>query len=141
IPDADACGAVFDGLVHSQPNRGWLLARDDDIHVVAATEAMVSNAKEAVGVRREVDADDLGLFVDNMVDEPRILVTEAIVVLAPDMRPEQVVERSNRATPDTVVRHLQPFGVLVEHRIDDMDKGLVAAQEAVSACQKITFAP
>ena len=102
---------------------------------------MVSNAEEAVGVRREVDADDLGLFVDNMVDEPRILVTEAIVVLAPDMRTEQVVERSDRATPGNVVGHLQPFGVLVEHRVDDMDKGLVAAEETVSACQKITFKP
>ena len=57
------------------------------------------------------------------------------------MRTEQVVERSDRATPSNVVGHLQPFGVLVEHRVNDMDKGLVAAEEAVSACQKITFQP
>ena len=69
IPDADAGGAVFE--VHSQPDRGGLFAGDDNIYVVAATEAMISNAEEAVGVRREVDADNLGLFVDNMVDEPR----------------------------------------------------------------------
>jgi hypothetical protein len=128
-------------LVHSQPNRGGLFACDDNIDVVAATEAVVRDAEEAIGVRREVDADDLGLFVDNMVDEPRILMTEAIVVLPPDMRTEQVVERSDRATPGDVARHFQPFGVLVEHRVDDMDKSLVATEEAVSPCQKITFEP
>jgi hypothetical protein len=40
-----------------------------------------------------------------------------------------------------VAGHLQPFGVLVEHRVDDVDKGLVAAEEAVPASQQITFQP
>ena len=75
---------MFDRLVHRQPHRGRLLARDDEVHVIAAAETVVGYAEEAVGVRREVDADDLGLFVDNMVDEPRVLVTEAVVVLPPD---------------------------------------------------------
>jgi hypothetical protein len=43
-------------------------------------------------VGREVDADDLGLLVDDVVDEARVLVGEAVVVLPPDVRAEQVVE-------------------------------------------------
>ena len=59
---------------------------------------------------------------------------------------DAILQRSLKTRPPSDVDlrarlHLQPFGVLVEHRIDDMDKGLVAAEEAVSACQKITFQP
>src|SRR6516165_6222658 len=141
FPDADAGGAVFDRLVHRQPNRGRLLPRNDQVHVVAAAETMVGYAEKAVGVRREIDADDLGLFVDNMVDEPRVLMTEAVVVLPPDMRTEQVVERGDRPAPSDVIGYLQPFGMLVEHRVDYVDKGLVAAEEAVPARQQITLKP
>jgi hypothetical protein len=30
-----------------------------------------------------------------------------------------------------VIAHLQPLGVLVEHRIDDVDERLVAGEEAM----------
>jgi hypothetical protein len=51
------------------------------------------------GVRRQVDADDLGLLVDDVVDEAGVLVAEAVVVLPPDVRGEQVVERGDRPPP------------------------------------------
>ena len=38
-------------------------------------------------------------------------------------------------------RHLQPFGVLVEHRIDDVNKSLVARKEAMAAGEQIAFQP
>ena len=38
-------------------------------------------------------------------------------------------------------RHLQPLGVLVEHRIDDVDEGLVAVEEPVTARQQIALQP
>ena len=39
------------------------------------------------------------------------------------------------------IADLQPFGVLVEHRIDDVDERLVAGEEAVPAGQEIAFQP
>jgi len=36
---------------------------------------------------------------------------------------------------------LSHFGVLVEHRIDDVDEGLVAVEQSVAAGQDITFQP
>ena len=45
FPDADAGGAVLDGLVHRQPLRGRLLAGDDDVDVVAAAQAVVGDAR------------------------------------------------------------------------------------------------
>jgi hypothetical protein len=39
---------------------------------------VVGDREQAVGVRGEVDADDLGLLVDHMVDEPRVLVREPV---------------------------------------------------------------
>ena len=38
-------------------------------------------------------------------------------------------------------RDLQPFGVLVEHGIDDVDEGFVAGKEAVAPGEQIAFEP
>ena len=68
-------------------------------------------------------------------------MAEAVVVLPPDERGQQVVQRGDRPPPGDVPRHLQPLGVLVEHRVDDVDEGLVAREEAVPAGQQIAFQP
>ena len=36
---------------------------------------------------------------------------------------------------------LQPFRVLVEHRVDDVDERFVAGEEAVPAGQQVAFEP
>ena len=66
---------------------------------------------------------------------------EAVVVLPPDEARQQVVERGDRPSPLDVAAHLQPFGVLVEHGVDDVDEGLVAGEEAVPAGQQIALEP
>ena len=38
-------------------------------------------------------------------------------------------------------RHLQPLGVLVEHRIDDVDEGFVAVEQSVPPGQQIALQP
>jgi hypothetical protein len=43
--------------------------------------------------------------------------------------------------PRDLAAHLEPLGVLVEHRIDDVDEGLVAREQAVAAGQQIAFEP
>ena len=78
FPDAEARGAVLDRLVHRQPLRRRLLAGDDDVHVVAAAQAVVGDREQAVGVRRQIDAHDLGLLVDDMVDEAGVLVQKPL---------------------------------------------------------------
>ena len=43
--------------------------------------------------------------------------------------------------PGDVAAHLEPLGVLVEHRVDDVDEGLVAVEEAVAAAEQIALQP
>ncbi len=124
-----------------EPVRRGLLAGDDHVDVVAAAQAVVGDREQRVRVRRQVDPDDLGLLVDDVVDEARVLVAEAVVVLAPDVRAQQVVERGDRAPPGDVGGHLQPLRVLVEHRVDDVDERLVAVEEAVPAGQQVALQP
>ena len=81
-----------EGLVHREVVERGLLAGHDHVDVMAAAQAVVGDGEQAVGVGRQVDADDLGLLVHHVVDEARILVRETVVVLAPDMRGEQVVQ-------------------------------------------------
>ena len=63
-----------------------LLVGDDDVDVVDAVEAMVGDRQQAVGVRRQVDAHHVGALVGDHVEEARVLVGEAVVVLSPDQR-------------------------------------------------------
>ena len=99
LPDAEPGGAMLDRLVHRQPLRRRLFAGHDDVDVVSAAQAVVGNRQQAVGVRRQVDADDLGLLVDDVVDEAGVLMAEAVVVLPPDVARQQVVQRGDRPPP------------------------------------------
>ena len=90
---------MLDGGVHRQPLGRGVFAGDDDVDVVAAAQAVIHHREQAVGVWREIDAHDLGFLVDDVVDEARILVREAVVILPPDVRGQQVVERGDRPPP------------------------------------------
>ena len=140
-PDADALGAMLDGGVHRQPLRRRVFARDHDVDVMAAAQAVVHHRQQAVGIRRKVNAHDLGLLVHDVVDETGILVREAVVILAPDMRGQQVVQRGDLSPPRQVRGDFQPFGVLVEHRIDDVDERLVAIEQSVPPGEQVAFQP
>ena len=68
-------------------------------------------------------------------------MAEAVVILPPDVAREQVVERRDRPAPRDVAADLQPLRVLVDHRVDDVDEGLVAGEEAVAAGEQVAFQP
>ena len=141
-PDADARVAVLDRRVHVQPLGLGLLARDDDVDVVAAAQAVVRDREQRVGVGREVHPDDIGLLVDHVVDEARVLVAEAVVVLAPHVGGEQVVEGGDGAPPGNVAAGgLEPLGVLVEHGIHHVHKCLVGGEDAVPPGEQVAFEP
>ena len=72
--------------VHRQPLRRGLLAGDDDVDVVAAAQAVIGHREQRVGIGRQIDANDLGLLVDHMIDKARVLMAEAVVILPPDVR-------------------------------------------------------
>lgn len=86
FPHADPCFAMLNRRLHVQPLCFRMLAGHNYVDLVPAAQAMVGDGQQRVGIGRQVDPDDLGLLVEHMVDEARILVAGAIVVLAPDMR-------------------------------------------------------
>ena len=85
LPDADALTAMLDGGVHRQPLRRRVFARDHDVDVMTAAQAVVHHRQQAVGIRRKINAHDLGLLVDNVVDKTGILMRKPVVILAPDV--------------------------------------------------------
>src|SRR4029453_11971316 len=92
LPYADPAYAMEIGINRVQPVWSCLFARDDDVHVVAGPKAVVRNREQRVRVGGEIDPDDVGLLVHNVVDEAGVLMGEAVVVLAPYVRGQQVVE-------------------------------------------------
>ena len=103
---------------------------------------MVGDRQQRVGVRRQIDADDVRFLVDGVVDEAGILVGEAVVVLTPDVGGQQIIERCDgRAPGNLLARDLEPLGVLIEHRVDDVNERLVAGKQTVPAGEQIAFEP
>ncbi len=141
VPGPGAAGAVGAGLVEGEPVEARLLAGDDHIDVVAAAQYVIGHREQGVGVRREIDPDDLGALVEDLVDEAGVLVREAVVVLPPDVRGQQVVEGGDGAPPGQPARGPQPLDVLVDHRVDDMGERLVAGEEAVPPGEQIALQP
>ena len=73
-------------LVHGEPLRRRLLAGDNQIDVVAAAQAVVGDREQRVRIGRQIDAHHVGLLVQQVIDEARILVREAVVILPPHQR-------------------------------------------------------
>ena len=102
---------------------------------------MVDGREQRVGVRRQVDPHDLRLLVRHVVDEAGVLVGEPVVVLAPDVARQDVVQRRDRTPPRDAAGHLQPLGVLVDHRVDDVDERLVAVEHPVPPGEQVALQP
>src|SRR6185437_4337803 len=104
-----------------------LLIGDNDVHIIAGTQAMVRDAEQAICVGRQVYADYIGALIGDYIQKSRILMGKAVVVLPPDQRSNKNIDGRDRSAPiQFLLRFLQPFGVLVEHRIDNVNEGLIS---------------
>jgi hypothetical protein len=68
---------MLESLIHVQPLKLRLFAAGDYIHVIAAAQAMVEDAKQAVGVRWIVHADHFTPARQRIVDISSSLMAEA----------------------------------------------------------------
>ena len=84
IPDTGAFGAVDDRGFGVQVLQMHLFVGDDDVDVVDALQAVISDREQAIGVGRQVDTDNVRTLVGDHIEEAGILVREAVVILAPD---------------------------------------------------------
>ena len=141
LPDANSFRAMHDCGVHGQPLREGVFAGHHHVDVMPAAQAVIKDRQQTIGIGREVDAHDIGLLVDDVVEETGILVREAVVILLPDVGGEQIVQRGDLPAPGQFQRDLQPLGVLAEHRIDDANERLVAVEQPVPPGQQISFQP
>src|ERR1700722_3577276 len=99
LPDANSFRAVNNSGVHGQPLGQGMLSCDDHVDVIPATQAVIENRQQAVGIRWKVNAHDISLLVDDVVEKSRILVREAVVILLPDVGSEQIVQRRDLSAP------------------------------------------
>ena len=139
VPDADALGAVLDGGVHVHVLQVHLLVGDDHVDVVLAPQAVIGDGQEAVHVRRKIDASDGRALVHHHVEEAGVLMREAVVILPPDRRRDQQVQRCDVSPPGQMVADRQPLRVLIEHGVDHVDERFVGREEAVSSGQQVAF--
>ena len=64
---------------------------------------------------------------------------EPVVVLAPHVRRQQVVQAGERSPPRHLGAGLEPLRVLVEHRVDDVDERLVAGEHPVATGEQVAL--
>ena len=124
-----------------QPLREGVFAGNHHVDIVPAAQTVIKNRQQTIGIGRKVNAHDVGLLVDHVVEEAGILMREAVMILLPHMGGEQIVQRRDRPAPGQFRRYLQPLGMLAEHRIDDANEGLIAVEQPVPPGQQISFQP
>ena len=115
LPNADPSCAMFDGRIYVEPLQCGLLAGDDHIDIMSAPQTVICDRKQAIGVRWQINANNISLLIHDMVDKAGVLMSEPVVILPPYVRSQQVIERCDRAPPLNLAGDLQPLGVLVEH--------------------------
>ena len=117
-----------------------LLIGNDDVAHVGFQQRRFRHRQQAVGIGRQIDPHHLAALVARQVDEARILVGEAVVVLPPHGGGDQAIPGGDRGAPGGMVpAALQPFGVLVEHRGNHMGEGLVGVEEAVATGEEVAL--
>ena len=94
---------MSNGRVHIEPLQLGLFAGDNYVYVVPTAQTMIRHRKQRVGVRRQVDAHNVGLLIHHEIDEPGILVREAVVILPPNVRSQKVIQRGDGASPRNMV--------------------------------------
>src|SRR5579864_358080 len=83
IPDTDTFCAVGNSGIDVQVLKMLLLVRDNDVDIVFRSQTMIGYGEQTVGIRRKIDARNGGAFVEYYIQEARILVREAVVILTP----------------------------------------------------------
>src|SRR5437899_3078536 len=101
-PNAYTSRAVSNRSIHIEPLQLRLLAGDNYVYVVPTAQTVIGHRKQRVGVRRQVDAYNVGFLVHHEIDEAGVLVSEAVVILPPDVRSQKVIQRGNGASPRNV---------------------------------------
>lgn len=128
FPNTKTLGTVRNSSIHVKVLQVVLLIGNDNVDVILAVETMVHDREKTVTVGREVDTDNLGGLVGDDVEETRVLVSETVVVLTPDGGSKENVKRGDFGTPFDLETLFDPLAVLVNHRVDDMDEGLIRVQ-------------
>ena len=118
-----------------------MFAGNNDVDIVAAADTVVKAAQQAVGIRRQIQADDVGLLVGDVIHEAGILVGEAVVILLPDRGAHDQVQRGDLLTPGQLIADLEPLGVLCGHGVDDAGEGLIGGKETMAAGKQIALKP
>ena len=141
LPDPRAGRAVAVRLLEREVLQVRLLVDDDQVDVVLAAQAVVHDRQRRVGVRRQPHPDDPRRERQHRVDQPRALVREAVVVVAPARRGEQHVQRRHRRPPRQLLGVLEPLHVLDGHRGRDHGERLVRREHPVPARQRVPLQP
>ena len=118
-----------------------MLGCHDDIDIVLRLDAVIEARQQTVGIRRKIETNNVCLLVGNMIQETRILMRKAIMILLPDMRRQNNIERRNLFTPRQLIAHLEPLRMLRSHRINDARKRLIGIEETVTPRQQIALEP
>src|SRR5260370_20391817 len=141
FPDPDSNGAMLYSPLHAQPLQGGLFARDNHIYIVPTAQTAIGDKEQRIRVGRQVDPDNICLFVHHMINKAGVLVAETVMVLPPNVRSQQVVERRDTPPPGDVPCCLQPFRVLVKHGVNDVNESFVAGKETMTSVQQQTLEP
>ena len=139
-PQANPLGHMGARLLEREVLEMGLFVANDDVADVGFHQGLLGNGQQAVGVGGQIDPHHVAALVAGQVNEARILVGETVVVLSPNRAGDQAGPGGDRRPPGGMVyAALQPFGVLVEHRGNDMGEGLIGVEKPMPPRQQVAL--
>ena len=93
-----------------------LFIREYYIHLLVAAKSVISNAQQAVLIRRKINPRHLWTLVRHYIQKSGVLMCEPIVILPPHQGRDQQVDRRYRSSlTQFELALLKPLRMLIEH--------------------------
>ena len=101
--------------------------------LVCYDEVDVVGTAETITIWWEVGSHDFRTLVRYNVEKTRNLVHKAVVALLPNCGGYEDVEEGSLGSSFDFVAFFESFAMLVDHRVNEVDEGLVGLKETVAA--------
>lgn len=93
---------------------------------------MVDGAHGGVGISREVDSSEMSGKRNEGSNKSRILVRVSVVLLPPERTRLDVGKSCNIASPLGLESHLDEFGILLDHGLNDAQKTAIKVESRMT---------
>jgi hypothetical protein len=95
--------------------------------------------EKTIRIGREINTFNTLLQIQDSANESGILMTETIMFLPRPSARLDIIQTANIFTPGSLITHLDEFGILNHHGMNDSKERFIRRKDASPSCQSVSF--